>query len=41
MRDAYTASSDEADGIRPRERNETVHRLSGFLRTMLGEHMSA
>jgi hypothetical protein len=40
-RDAYTVNSDEADGIRLRERNETVHRLSGFLRAVLGEHMSA
>ncbi len=40
-RDAYTVNSDEADGIRLRERNETVHRLSGFLRAVLGERMSA
>ena len=40
-RDAYIANSDAADGIRLRERNETVHRLSGVLKAVLGERMSA
>ncbi len=40
-RDAYTVNSDEGDGIRLRERNETVHRLSGVLKAVLGEHMSS
>ena len=40
-RDAYTADYDASDGIRLRERNETAHRLSGFLVAVLGERMSA
>ena len=40
-RDAYTADYDAPDGIRLRERNETVHRLSGVLMAVLGERMSA
>jgi len=40
-RDAYTANYDAPDGIRLRERNENVHRLSGFLMAVPGERMSA
>jgi hypothetical protein len=40
-RDAYTSNDDAPDGIRLRERNETVHRLSGVLMAVLGERMSA
>jgi hypothetical protein len=40
-RDAYTANSDAADGVRLRARNETVHRLSGVLKALLGERLSA
>jgi hypothetical protein len=40
-RDAYTANYDAPDGIRLRERNENVHRLSGVLMALLGERMSA
>lgn len=40
-RDAYTADYDAPDGIRLRERNETVHRLSGHLMALLGERVSA
>jgi hypothetical protein len=40
-RDAYTANYDAPDGLRLRERNETVHRLSGVLMAVLGERMSA
>ncbi len=40
-RDAYTKHCDAPDGIRLRERNETVHRLSGVLMAVLGERMSA
>lgn len=39
-RDAYTADYDAPDGIRLRERNETVHRLSGVLMAVLGVRMS-
>ena len=40
-RDAYVVGSDAADGIRLRARNETVHRLSGVLKAVLDERMSA
>ena len=40
-RDAYTATYDAPDGLRLRERNETVHRLSGVLMAVLGERMPA
>jgi hypothetical protein len=39
-RDAYVPGADTADGVRLRERNETVHRLSGLLTAVLGERMS-
>jgi hypothetical protein len=41
MRVTPTANYDAPDGIRLRERNENVHRLSGFLMAVLGERMSA
>jgi hypothetical protein len=40
-RDAYVAGSDGADGVRLRECNETVHRLSGVLMAVIDERMSA
>jgi hypothetical protein len=40
-RDAYIVGSDAADGVRSRARNETVHRLSGVLKAVLSERMSA
>lgn len=40
-RDAYVPGEDAADGVRLREHNETVHRLSGVLKAVLGERMSA
>lgn len=40
-RDAYVPGEDAADGVRLREHNESVHRLSGVLMAVLGERMSA
>jgi hypothetical protein len=40
-RDAYIVGSDAVAGVRLRDRNETVHRLSGVLKAVLGERMSA
>ena len=40
-RDAYTADYEAPDGVRLRERNETVHRLSGVMMAVLGERMTA
>ena len=40
-RDAYVAGDDAADGVRLREHNETVHRLSGRLMALLDERLSA
>ena len=40
-RDAYVPGDDTADGVRLRTHNETVHRLSGRLMALLGEHVSA
>ena len=39
-RDAYVPGEDVADGVRLREHNEEVHRMSGRL-ALLGERVSA